>query len=114
MSNGQDLDGEYAFDKVIDLLLEATKKNGGNAGELAEARHQTSIAQSTVDTLKQQVAVLQSDLKAYQNADDAFGALYTAANMSAKIMSDTGNKEYADVLIEKVAAAKKFIDPIPF
>ena len=53
--------GKYAFNLVLDKLLEATLKTGTNDGELMEARHRFSVRDEVVKTLEAQVKVLQED-----------------------------------------------------
>lgn len=111
-----DLDGTDAFDKVLDQLLEATKKGAAHPGELAEVQQRESAARAKVSDLQCEVATLQGRLRHFSNAEDAFTKLYDAIDEAVKRLrlGDGESQNFAAILNNRMVDAKKFIDPIPF
>ena len=117
MSNGQDLDGEYAFDKVLDNLLEVTKKAAAHPGEIAEYRAREAAARERASSLQLEVNSLKGQIKTIADGETAFTKLYDVIDLavpSLRASSEAADHALADDLSAAMKAAKKYIDPIPF
>lgn len=108
---------EYAFDTVLDRLVEAEKR-------VAAERERNSSSSSEVELLKRDLNNARSDLttakvklQKFEKADDVFVALYDAAAKAQITLTKNRTEDFAvvaEMLEDTVAAARKFIDPIPF
>ncbi len=109
-----DLEGDDAFDRVLDKLLEATAKRSHDEGALVEARTQATNARAAQKIVEDQIAVLRCDIVKYTSAeaDQTFTELYDAIEEAIRVLG--AGSVAATALRAAVTKAKHIVDPIPF
>lgn len=97
-----ELTGEDAFDKVLDRLLDETKKQALDAGQLVEARNASRIAANEVMILQKQVKVLSDDAaRALPKLDELWSA---AETLSSKLTTHLGDLGMTDKVLSEERA----------
>lgn len=109
-----DLEGDDAFDRVLDRLVEMTKKVSQDEGALIEARMSATNARNAQTILERQVKALQQDQK---EALPQLAELYAAAQACLPYIEDVisdGMRETRDRLKKALDEARRHCDEIPF
>lgn len=121
MSRFEELTAGQAFEIVLDRLVSEQKERYADLDARVEAQASLREAQQLLQAERQTRAQLESALKKYANADDTFTKLYDAAEAAAKELHAIAGKNnihggstIAGYLESAVAAAKNYIDPLPF
>lgn len=107
------MSGSHAFEHVVDKLVEEGRRNASDTEKRLDAERRREIAERALEVVRSELIATKKSLAEYVAGDDAYGGLYDAVEMAAKTLSAT-DKGMADILLERLAKAKKFIDPIPF
>lgn len=99
------LSGQDAFDRVLGALV--------REGHL---RHDADLARERAEARANSVVLELSQRKSLDSAaaENAFLDLYGAVEGCIRKLDELGENQHARDLLEKLSAAKKHIDPIPF
>lgn len=106
--------GKYMFDQVLDRLVEAEKRAAEALALNRNGHHQVQVLQQDLNNARSDLTSAKMKLDAFEKGEDAFLGLYIAIDSTIEKLRIEGLTEIADALYDKTAAAKKFIDPIPF
>ena len=110
MSKAQDY-----FEHVVDRLVEEGRLRAADVDARRIAEGQRSDALTQLTQARRAQAAAEEAAEAYRKGEQAFTALYDAVERAAReIDARESSLETADLLRTTLAAAKKFIDPIPF
>ena len=111
-----DISGEDAFDRVLDKLVEEGRHRGRDIDARNAAEHARDAAIKEMESARSKLSIATAALADYQGADatDAFGELYDAVETATTRLKAFGDDALAGELLKRLAAAKKFVDPIPF
>lgn len=109
-----DISGEEAFVIVLDKLVEEGRARASDIDARRTAEQQRSEALRQLENAKADLGRTQAQLAHYTGADDAIGKLYDIVEKAIPVLASTPDSHLCSELKTAVAAAKKFIDPIPF
>lgn len=109
-----DFDLRDAFEHVTDRLVGEGHLRVADVEKRLEAEQRHNDAVRERDKIKSELETAKARLKDWAGADDAMVELYKAIDQAAVKLNNVGDKAGSDFLRDKMVAAKKFIDPIPF
>lgn len=107
-----DLEGDDAFDRVLDRLVETTAKLNRDEGALVEARTAATSARAAQTILEKQVAELK---RSNEVALPYLSELHAAAQEALGFIApEDGTEKVRDRLRSALAGAGRYCDEIPF
>lgn len=111
-----EMSGTYAFEHVVDKLVEEGRRNAGDVERRVEAERRLQIAEQTLNNVRSDLTTARASLAEYVAGIDTFGKLYDAIDEAVKRLrlGDGENQNCGAILNNRMVDAKKFIDPIPF
>lgn len=108
-----ELDGDDAFDRVLDRLIESEKRAATDREAARGSVNAIQLLQRDLNNANSDLTTAKMKLEQYSGSDSAFIELYDAVGDAIHTLESSA-PELASQLQAKMEAAKKFIDPIPF
>lgn len=110
-----DLTGVDAFEHVVAQLIDQVTDRARDNDKRRDAESERNDAIRKLASVEAELGATKTSLANYRGADDAFVNLYDDIDKVVKVLDASPlTSELATALRTKMAACKKFIDPIPF
>lgn len=110
-----DLTGTDAFEHVVSVLLDQAKDRVRDTDQRRAAEAQRDDVLRKLASVEAELGATKTSLNVYRGADDAFTEFYDEVEKAVRLLDASPvTSELGGTLRAKMAACKKFIDPVPF